>query len=178
MSLLGRLFGGRKMAALVPGTPAPPFELPYMEAGKGFSLQDALARGPVLAIFFKISCPVCQYGMPFYERLYKAHGGSRVTIIGISQNERKDTADFLHRFGVTIPTLLDDTKSFPVSNAYGLSNVPTTFWIAPTGEIEIASVGWSRADFEEIARKVAASNNAQPAVIFQPTEHIADFRAG
>ena len=181
------------MEALPVGTIAPQFELPLMEGGANFSLEKALAHGPVLAVFFKISCPVCQYAFPFFERIYKVHGGGdvayvgeptykvhggKVTIVGISQNDPRDTAEFLRRFGITFPILFDDTKTFPVSNAYGLTNVPTAFWIAQDGQIEISSVGWSKADVEEIARKAADANHAKPTPIFQPTEQIADFRAG
>lgn len=193
MSLLGRLFGGSRMATLSPGARAPQFELPLMEGGAKFSLQNALARGPVLLAFFKISCPVCQYAFPFFERLYRVHGGGaiansgepedktpsgKVTIIGVSQNEAKDTRHFLQRFGVTFPVALDDTKTFSVSNAYGLTNVPTAFWIAQDGEIEIASVGWSKAEVEEMSRKAAEANNAKVQPLFQPSEQVADFRAG
>ena len=178
MTLLGRLFGGKRMATLPAGTRAPQFELPLMEGGANFSLQQALARGPVLAVFFKISCPVCQYALPFFERIYRAHGDGKVAVIGISQNEKRDTAEFLKRYGLTLPILLEDTKTFPVSNAYGLTNVPTAFWIGQDGEIEISSVGWSKADVEEMAGKAAEANNAKATPIFQPTEQIADFRAG
>ena len=165
------------MAALGTGIQAPNFELTAID-GKKFSLQDALSHGPVVAVFFKISCPVCQYALPYFERIFRAHGGGKVTIVGISQNERKDTEAFLRTYGITFPTLLEDTKAFAVSNAYGLTNVPTAFWISEDGEIEISSVGWARADVEEIARKAAAANNAQAKPLFQPTEQIADFRAG
>jgi peroxiredoxin len=178
MTWLSNLLGGKKdMQALSAGTRAPQFELPTMN-GANFSLQDALARGPVLAVFLKVSCPVCQYALPFFQRLYKAHGGKNVSIIAISQNEKNDTAMFLQKYGLSMPVLLDDTKSFSVSNAYGLTNVPTAFWIAGDGSIEISSVGWSRADFEQIARKLVESTHGTPTSIFQPAEQIADFRAG
>ena len=166
------------METLSVGAHAPQFELPLMEGGAKFSLQDALARGPVLLAFFKISCPVCQYAFPFFERIYRAHGGGKVTILGVSQNEPNDTKQFLQRFGVTFPVALDNTKTFPVSNVYGLTNVPTAFWIAEDGKIEISSVGWSRADVDAIAGKAAEANNAKLTPIFQPSEQIADFRAG
>src|SRR5271167_947535 len=145
----GGIFGGKSMAALTVGTSAPDFTLPTLD-GKQFSLKDALARGPVLAAFFKISCPVCQFAFPFLERIYKAYGNRNVTIVGISQNEKKDTAAFIKEYGVTFPVLLDDADSYPVSNAYGLTNVPSLFWIASDGEIELSSVGWVKADFEAI----------------------------
>lgn len=178
MSWLRNIFGGKKsMNTLAAGNPAPQFEMPGMD-GKTFSLQEAMARGPVLAIFFKVSCPVCQYALPFFQRMYKAYGQKNVSIVGISQNESGDTAKFMNKYGVTFPVLLEDTKAFPASNAYGLTNVPSAFWISQDGEIEIASVGWSRKDFEEMLRKAAAAAGETPRAVFQPAEQIADFRAG
>jgi peroxiredoxin len=177
MKWLGNIFGGPRMATLKAGTLAPDFTLPTMD-GKKFSLRDALARGPVLATFFKVSCPTCQYALPFLERIYKAHGNKNVTIVGVSQNEKKDTASFIKEYGVTFPVLLDDTRAFPASNAYGLTNVPSIFWIAPDGEIEISSVGWDRQEIEDMSRKAAEIAGDRIKSIFQPGENVADFRAG
>ena len=165
------------MAALTAGTSAPDFKLQTMD-GKQFSLGDALKHGPVVAAFFKISCPVCQYAFPFLERVYKAHGGKNVSIVGISQNDKKDTAAFVKEYGVTFPVLLDDTNTYPASNAYGLTNVPTTFWIGQDGEIEVSSVGWERKAIEEINRKAAESNGDGPKAVFRADESVPDFRAG
>jgi peroxiredoxin len=178
MSWLRSLFGGRKkMPALNPGTAAPDFTLPTVD-GKQFSLKDALAKGPVVAAFFKVSCPVCQYAAPFLERIYKNSGGKGVTIIGVSQDNRRDTNAFMKEFGVTFPVLLEDPTSYQTSNAYGLTNVPSIFWIAPDGETEISSVGWSRADIEQIHRKISELRGVSPPSLFQPGEDVQDFRAG
>ena len=182
MKWLSSLFAGSKMAgsktgALPAGTQASQFELPAMD-GSSFSLSEALSRGPVLAVFFKISCPVCQYALPYFQRIYQAYGRDNVTIEGISQNEKQDTALFMKKYGVTFPVLLDDLKTFPASNAYGLTNVPTTFWISEDGVIEISSVGWMRKEFEEIVRKAALAASKTFTPVFQPAEQIADFRAG
>ena len=165
------------MAALTTGTFAPDFSLPNTD-GKQFTLKDALSRGPVLAFFFKISCPVCQYTAPFVERLYKAKGTSNVTVVGISQDSLRDTKIFMDEFGVTFPVLLDAGSTYAVSNAYGLTNVPTLFWIEPDGEIEISSVGWSRADVEQIHSRMVQAKGDGNVPLFQPGEDIRDFRAG
>jgi peroxiredoxin len=165
------------MAALATGTKAPNFELKTLD-GKPFSLRTELARGPVVVVFFKVSCPTCQYALPFFERLHKAYGHKGVTLVGVSQNDAKDTAAFNKEFGVTFPTLLDDTRSYPASNAYGLTNVPTIFWIDQDGEIEVSSVGWVKADFEEINRRMAELGKITPAVLFKAGEDVRDFRAG
>ena len=165
------------MAALVAGAKAPAFELKALD-GKRFSLNDELARGPVVLAFFKVSCPTCQYALPFLERLHKAYARKGVALVGVSQNDAKETAAFNKEFGITFPVLLDDTHSYPVSNAYGLTNVPTIFWIAADGEIEVSSVGWLKADFEEINRRMAEAGKIAPAAVFKRGEDVRDFRAG
>jgi peroxiredoxin len=163
------------MTTLASGTRAPNFELKTLD-GKSYSLADELARGPVVLAFFKVSCPTCQYTFPFLERLHKAYGSAKM--FGVSQNDAKETSAFIKEFGITFPILLDDTHSYPVSNAYGLTNVPTIFWIAEDGEIEVSSVGWLKADYEQINRKMAETGKVAPAVVFKPGEDVRDFRAG
>jgi peroxiredoxin len=165
------------MAALTAGTKAPDFELKALD-GRTFVLRDELMSGPVVLAFFKASCPTCQYTFPFLERLERAYGHKGVRIIGVSQNDPKQTAAFNKEFGVTFPVLLDDTEAYPVSNAYGLTNVPSIFWIAQDSEIEVSSVGWSKADFTDINRKMAEARNTPPAAMFNPGEDVRDFRAG
>jgi peroxiredoxin len=177
MTWLRNLFGGRSMAALPVDTLAPDFTLPTM-TGSQFNLRETLARGPVLAVFFKISCPVCQYALPFIERLYNAYGNEKIAIVGISQNDKKASAAFTREYGITFPILLDDGNTYPVSNAYGLTNVPTVFWIAQDGNIELSSVGWSREDVEEMNRKVSSTTGENAARIFRPDEDVPAFRAG
>jgi peroxiredoxin len=165
------------MPALTPGTTAPDFTLPTMD-GKQFSLKEALSRGPVIAAFFKVSCPVCQYAFPFLERIYRNSGNKGVTIIGISQDNQRDTNAFMKEFGITFPILLEDPTSYRASNAYGLTNVPSVFWIASDGEVEISSVGWSRSDIEQLYGKASEINGGAAPPLFRTGEDIRDFRAG
>jgi peroxiredoxin len=165
------------MAALTAGTKAPEFELKAMD-GRRFVLRDELAQGPVVLAFFKVSCPTCQYAFPFLERLERAYGHKGVRIVGVSQNDPRDTAAFTKEFGVTFPVLLDDRETYPVSNAYGLTNVPTIFWIAQDGELEVSSVGWVKADITDINRRMAEAGKIAPAAVFKPGEDVRDFRAG
>ncbi len=165
------------MAALATGTKAPAIELKRLD-GERFSLNEELGRGPVVLAFFKVSCPTCQYAFPFFERLNKAYGSTGVKIVGISQNEARDTAAFIKDFGITFPVLMDDTRSYPASNAYELTNVPSIFWVAQDGEIEVSSVGWVKADFEEINRRMAEAGKIAPAAVFRAGEDVRDFRAG
>jgi peroxiredoxin len=165
------------MAALSSGAKAPDFTLPTIDGGR-FSLRQELERGPVVLVFFKVSCPVCQYTLPFLERIFRAYAGKHASMVGISQNGRQDTAAFLQKFGVTFPVLLDDPGNYLVSNAYGLTIVPTTFWIGAEGAIEISSVGWMKKEIEQINAGAAASSGGSEQPVFQPAEQIPEFRAG
>jgi peroxiredoxin len=178
MTWLNRLFGGPKdMAALTAGTKAPEINLPALGGGT-FSLQDALQQGPVLAAFYKVSCPVCQYTFPYLERLHRAYGGKKITIVGISQDKQRDTAAFVKEYGITFRNLLDDPNGYAISNAFGLTNVPTLFLIGQDGQIEITSVGWVKQEVEDINRKLAAAQQTPLPPIFQPGDDVRDFRAG
>ena len=149
-----------------------------MGDGTNFSLQAALEHGPVLIAFFKVSCPTCQYTFPFLQRIHQAHGAKKITVVGISQNNERDAAAFLKEYGVTFRTLLDDPNGYAVSNAYGLTNVPSLFLIGQDGKIEVSSVGWMKQEVEAINRKLSSARQVAPPPIFQPGEDIRDFRAG
>ena len=165
------------MAALPAGKKAPDFSLTAVD-GQKISLQEALQQGPAIAAFFKVSCPVCQYSFPLFERLHKAYGSQKIAMVAISQDDAKNTAAFLKEYGVTFPALIDDPAGYVASNAYGLTNVPTWFLIGQNGEIEISSVGWVRADVEELNRRLAEANHTRPRPLFRPGEDVRDSRPG
>jgi len=166
------------MPALEAGVHAPEIELNDLD-GRKFSLQEARKKGPVVAAFFKVSCPVCQFTFPFLERIFKAYGKSgKFTFVGISEDNAADTRSFNREFGVTFPVLLDPAGKYPASNAYGLTHVPSVFLISPEGEIESSFVGWSKADTEQLNRMLAGTANATPAQIFPAGESVPEFKPG
>ncbi len=166
------------MPALEAGVSAPEIKLHLLD-GREFSLQHARKRGPVVAAFFKVNCPVCQLAFPYLERMYKAYSGKeKFTLVGISQNEAGDTQDFNKRFGVTFPTLLDDTRKYPASNAYGLTNVPSVFLISPEGEVEFSIVGWSKQDFEQLNHRLAEISGVSASPLFKPGEQVPAHKPG
>src|SRR5215471_7703675 len=127
------------MAVLQAGVRAPEFSLSTVD-GKKISLAEALEKGPIALAFFKVSCPVCQYAFPFYQRMYEANRDAGVSFIAVSQDKAHDTEAFLKQFGVKFPVALDDPANYDVSNAYGLTTVPSIFYIGADGEIAISSV--------------------------------------
>ena len=164
------------MSALVPGASAFDFKLPLIGGGE-FSLRQTLAKGPVVLAFFKISCPVCQYVLPYFDRLAQALKDKGVSVVAISQDDEENTARFMRTYGVGFPTACDDKHGYAVSAAYGLTNVPTVFEIASNGQIAASIVGWSKAEVEEIYAKYLGHDAAR-LPLFKSGEQVADFRPG
>jgi len=149
------------------GEPAPAFRLKDLD-GCERSLEELTGGGPVLLAFFKTTCPVCQYTFPFLERL--ARSGMRV--FGISQDGVPATREYNSDFGVTFPTLLDPAADgYAVSNAYGISVVPTLFLVGADGKIQLTSEGFVKRDLEALAAEVSAA-------VFRPDEYVPEWKAG
>jgi peroxiredoxin len=128
---------------LTEGNFAPDFDL------DGWRLHGALQRGPVLLVFFKISCPTCQFTLPFLQ----AFQGSGLQIVLISQDDRTGTSQFLNRFQLTLRTLLDKAWDFNVSNAFRISHVPSLFLIEPDARISASVEGFHKAFLEQLGAR-------------------------
>lgn len=149
------------------GSKAPSFTLQDLD-GSRHSLADLLARGPVLLALYKISCPVCQMTMPFLERI----AGGSLQIVVISQDDASATRRFQSRFGVSLPTLLDrEDDGYAVSNAFGISHVPSLFLIEADGSVSMASEGFVKSDLEAIGARASLA-------VFRADEAVPAWKAG
>ena len=91
---------------------------------------------------------------------------------GISQDDAKGTGEFNQRFGVTFPTLLDESKrGYPVSNEFGITSVPSLFLVETDGSISKSFSGFSKRDLEQLGERM----RVKP---FQPDEKVPEFKAG
>jgi len=164
------------MSTIDAGHTAPDFSLKTAD-GREFSLANLCARGPVVLAFFKISCPVCQFTFPFLERLHKQYAGDGVTILGVSQNDARGTQKFCKDYALTFPVVLDES-SYPVSNAYGITNVPTIYLVESARSVKISCMGFGKQDLESIAAALAARRKLPAAPLFLPNEVIPAFKPG
>ena len=131
------------------GSRAPQFTLDDL-AGVSHSLAGILARGPVLLVLYKISCPVCQMTLPYLDRI----ASGALPIVAISQDDAAGTRRFQTRFGVSMPTLLDrEEEGYPVSNAFGITHVPSLFMVEPDGVISLVSEGFVKSELESIGER-------------------------
>jgi peroxiredoxin len=150
------------------GSRAPDFRLKRLDGGES-GLTELTANGPILLVFFKISCPVCQFTLPFLERI---HAGGRLRVVGVSQNDAEDTLEFHRQFGISFPALLDsDEAGYPASNAYGISSVPTSFLVEHDGIISRVVEGWQKTQIQGIGGFAGVNP-------FRPGEHVPEWKSG
>ena len=130
------------MTHIVAGNTAPEFSLKSLEQ-KEYSLRSLLERGPVVAAFFKISCPVCQFTFPFLERLHQRYGSSEAaTFLGISQDDAASHRAFSEKYRLRVRLLSDvDRKVHDAYGAWGerpgrgVGVIRSTFLVGEDGRI-------------------------------------------
>lgn len=177
MRSLSRWLGAKEsMTHIVRGNPAPKFTLKDLD-GKQYSLAQALEKGPVVLTFFKVSCPVCKFTLPFVERLAERYGEAGVTFMAVSQDNAGASREFAQTYGLQFPVLVDEA-GYPVSNAYGLSMVPTVFLIEPDGTVSVSSMGFNKSDLETIAGELANRQKLAHEPVFRPDESVPVLRPG
>jgi peroxiredoxin len=160
--------GRSSKVMLAAGSRAPEFNLARVNGAKQ-SLREILEKGPALLAFYKISCPVCQLTAPYLERLSSS---AQIQVIGISQDDDGSTRGFLDRFGVTFPTLLDQSQAgYPASNAYGISSVPSLFLVERDGQVSRSFSGFSKRDLADLGAMAGVP-------LFQPGDDVPDWKAG
>ncbi len=149
------------------GQTAPDFRLQL--AGGGFrTLDDLLADGPVLLAFYKVTCPTCQWTLPYLERLQ----GGAIRVFAVCQDDAGRAAEFADAFEVNLPNLLDSVdEGYPASNAYGVTHVPSLYLVEPDKRISWEWVGFHKRKFEQLAGRAGR-------VIFTAADNVPESKSG
>lgn len=110
---------------------APDFTLSDFD---GHDVALSQFRGtPVLLNFWGTWCAPCRAEMPALQNFHEQYG-DRVAIVGINwDHEVSDARQFLDSLGITYTNLIDAQGKMFVQ--YGLTALPTSFWIDERGVI-------------------------------------------
>jgi peroxiredoxin len=150
------------------GATAPSFTLEDTK-GRTVSLAELLTKGPVALAFFKITCPTCQLTLPFLDRMAAS---KKLQFVAVSQDNRKGTVEFQNEYGVHFTTAIDPAEAgYEVSNAYGISVVPSIFVVEPDGRIAASFDGFSRQEMESLGKRAQIPP-------FGPGDYVPEWKAG
>ncbi len=150
------------MRALATGSTAPPIE------GVEFG------TGPFALFFYKVTCPVCQMAAPKVQGFESAYPGR---IVGIGQDPEQSLVSFGREFGVTFHSLVD-APPYDLSNAYGITVVPTTFLVDRDGTIVESVESWDREGINALSARLAELSDAPYVQISDSTDGLPSFRPG
>ena len=140
-------------AQLENGRPAPAFELPDL-SGRPVRFPDDL-KGKITAIrFWADWCPFCRQEMADLEPVYRKYRDRGLRILAVNVRQERDTAArFVAGLGISYDTLLDGEGE--VARSYGVTGLPTTYFIDPKGILRARILGESTPQvFERILREI------------------------
>lgn len=131
------------------GQRAPDFRL-ALAGGGHRTLDELLGEGPLLLVFYKVTCPTCQLALPYMERLL---GGS-LQVYAICQDSAERAREFADAFEVELPTLFDSAaEGYPASNAFGVTHVPSLYLVERDKRISWEWSGFHRKQYEKLAER-------------------------
>jgi thiol-disulfide isomerase/thioredoxin len=114
------------------GQPAPKLAADDLD-GRRWSIADAEGR-LVWVNFWATSCEPCRTEMPAMQRLAEAHADD-LLILGVDWGEGRDAVtDFVDRYGVDYPILLDPTLETYYRWA-GTDGLPRHYFIGAEGTV-------------------------------------------
>ena len=120
------------------GNLAPDFSL-VNATGESVSLSDFKGK-PVLINFWATWCPSCQEEMPFLQQVYDNWSRKGLILLAIDTGESPaKVKEYFAKESLSLPVLFDFTGS--TSDKYGVSAIPTTFFIDGAGVIRQKMVG-------------------------------------
>ena len=158
------------------GARAPDFSLKDID-GETYSLSDALARGPLVLVFFKTTCGTCDLAFPYINRLTEAYRDDGWSLWAVAQDPPADARRYASALHITYP-VLPDADGYQVSKAYDPPATPTLFLIDHGGEVVQQSAGFSKKDLNSISAALAERIGSEPVEIAASGDGNPDFKPG
>ena len=121
---------------------APDFTV-YNDNGDAVKLSDYYGKAVVLN-FWASWCPPCKAEMPDFNKMYGKYSSQNVVFLMVNmtdgKRETKDSAKaYVRSSGYSFSPMFDTSQS--AASAYGISTIPSTFFITKTGNISNKYIG-------------------------------------
>lgn len=115
------------------GAIAPNFTLVDLE-GTAHTLAE-LRGQPVIINFWATWCAPCRIEMPVLEKAFADYADQDLAILAVNREDEADAVEefFYDDMGLTFTPLLDSDAD--VANAYGVFNMPTTYFVDSEGVV-------------------------------------------
>ncbi len=119
----------------------------YDAGGKEVRLEDFIGK-PIVLNFWASWCPPCKAELPDFQDAYETYGKDvqflMVNMTTSTGESQKQAQALIDGYGYTFPVYFDLTSS--AANAYGITSLPTTYFINADGKITDVRTGMISAD--------------------------------
>jgi peroxiredoxin len=123
------------------GDPAPGFELQRLD-GDGISFPADLSGRVVAIRFWADWCPFCEGEMRSIEPVFRTFRDQGLAVLAVNVRQDPATASrFVESLGISYDVLLDEDGA--VARDYGVSALPTTFFVDRSGKLVTRILGES-----------------------------------
>ena len=131
-----RALGGLSQPSSSGQGEAPAFTLSTLD-GRQVGLRELRGR-PVLINFWATWCAPCRLEMPLIEQIAAKHPSLTVLLVD-ERDDRNAARDFVAQLHIRSTVLIDGDGA--VGDRYGISGLPTTFFVRADGSVEGRYVG-------------------------------------
>ncbi|MGQ9472726.1 MAG: TlpA family protein disulfide reductase [Candidatus Caldatribacteriaceae bacterium] len=100
---------------------------------------NQFAGKPIILVFFSPRCGDCKEEMPYLEELYKNHKDQNLVVVGVGIRNKKDILDFVKKYGISFPIVVDET--IEVSKSFGVFLLPHLVFLDKKGKITYSEAG-------------------------------------
>jgi peroxiredoxin len=130
------------------GDTPPAFAAARFEGGRVQFPADFAGR-PVVIRFWADWCKYCEGEMRDIEGVFQRHKAEGIEVLAVNAGQDRATAAaFVGKLGISYPTLLDEDAA--IARRYGVTALPTTFFVGRDGRIAAKQVGeMTAAAFEQ-----------------------------
>ena len=158
------------MPRIAPGTRFPEAALPDVD-GHTAPLAGAWAKGPALVVLGHGDCKTTRQTLPYVDRIHRRRGAS-ATALAVLQDDPETARGLIAELGLALPVRLEP-EPYPLTEALGLTAVPTLLLVDSSGNVGQVVEAFSRAGLESLAAALGV-----PGPLFDPGDSSPAMRPG
>lgn len=144
------------MNVLPAGTKAPDFQTATL-GGEALSLREALESGPVVLCFAAPHIHASRLVVGYLRRLRERAPDLPVWVV--LQGDEQAVLAYVEGYLEGLKVVFDE--HFRVSKPYGVTHVPSSYYLAPDGLVELSFSGFSRPAMNKLADLAAQATGAK-----------------
>ncbi len=135
--------------AVEEGEPAPAFDLPSIYEGQPNISLQSLAGKTIYVDFWASWCAPCLQSLPLYNEMYNKYKDRGLEVVAITvDNPIEDGLDFLE--DTPLDFLIPVDPEGDAAELFGVIGMPSSYLIAPDGEVKLVHMGFRSGDMEMI----------------------------